>query len=249
MDKIQKLALGSIFVGTVVFVLKYAAYYITGSIALYSDALESVINVVTAIAAFMAVRLSAAPADSNHPYGHHKVEYFSAVLEGVLIIVAALAILREAYFGILSPKIIDAPAQGLALNALAGVINAVWSWLLISRGRRLRSPALVADGRHLLTDVITSAAVIVGLLLVPLTGWNWLDSALAAMVALNILWSGWGLMKESIGGLMDEALPEATLSRVREIIAVNAEGAIEAHDLRTRHAGRMTFIDERDRRP
>ncbi|MCC2651837.1 MAG: cadmium transporter [Microvirga sp.] len=243
MDKIQKLAIGSIFVGTVVFVLKYAAYYITGSIALYSDALESIINVVTAVAAFLAVRLSAAPADANHPYGHHKVEYFSAVLEGVLIIVAALAILREAYFGFMSPKVMDAPMQGLAINALASVINAFWSWLLIRRGRRLRSPALVADGRHLFTDVVTSAVVIIGLLLVPLTGWAWLDSALAAMVAVNILWSGWGLVKESIGGLMDEALPETTLIRVREIIARNAEGAIEAHDLRTRHAGRMTFID------
>jgi cation diffusion facilitator family transporter len=243
MDKSQKLAIGSIFVGTVVLALKYAAYYITGSIALYSDALESIINVVTAVAAFLAVRLSAAPADANHPYGHHKVEYFSAVLEGVLIIVAALAILREAYFGLLSPKVIDAPMQGLAINAAAGVINAVWSWALIRRGRRLRSPALVADGRHLFTDVVTSAVVIVGLLLVPLTGWAWLDSALAAMVAVNILWSGWGLIKESVGGLMDEALPETTLVRVREIIARNAEGAIEAHDLRTRHAGRMTFID------
>ena len=243
MDKIQKLAIGSIFVGTVVFVLKYAAYYITGSIALYSDALESIINVVTAVAAFMAVRLSATPADANHPYGHHKVEYFSAVLEGVLIIVAALAILREAYFGLLTPVVIDAPARGLAVNALASVINAAWSWLLIREGRRLRSPALVADGRHLLTDVVTSVGVIVGLLLVPLTGWSWLDPALAALVALNILWSGWGLIKESIGGLMDEALPETTLVRVREIIAINAEGALEAHDLRTRHAGRMTFID------
>jgi cation diffusion facilitator family transporter len=243
MDKIQKLAIGSIFVGTIVFVLKYAAYYITGSIALYSDALESTINMVTAVAALMAVRLSAAPADANHPYGHHKVEYFSAVLEGVLIIVAALAILREAYAGLLAPRAIDAPALGLAINAAAGAINAVWSWVLIRGGRRLRSPALVADGRHLLTDVVTSAGVIVGLLLVPLTGWVWLDSALAALVAVNILWSGWGLIKESIGGLMDEALPEATLTRVRETIALNAEGAIEAHDLRTRHAGRMTFID------
>ncbi len=243
MDKIQKLAIGSIFVGTVVLVLKYAAYYMTGSIALYSDALESIINVVTAVAAFMAVRLSATPADANHPYGHHKVEYFSAVLEGVLIIVAALAILREAYLGLLTPTVIDAPARGLAVNAVASVINAVWSWLLIREGRRLRSPALVADGRHLLTDVVTSVGVIGGLLLVPLTGWSWLDPVLAAIVAFNILWSGWGLIKESIGGLMDEALPETTLVRVREIIAVNAEGALEAHDLRTRHAGRMTFID------
>ncbi len=243
MDKIQKLAIGSIFVGTVVLVLKYAAYYMTGSIALYSDALESIINVVTAVAAFMAVRLSATPADANHPYGHHKVEYFSAVLEGVLIIVAALAILREAYLGLLTPTVIDAPARGLAVNAVASIINAVWSWLLIRGGRRLRSPALVADGRHLLTDVVTSVGVIGGLLLVPLTGWSWLDPVLAAIVAFNILWSGWGLIKESIGGLMDEALPETTLVRVREIIAVNAEGALEAHDLRTRHAGRMTFID------
>lgn len=243
MDKVQRLAIGSIFVGTAVFVLKYAAYYITGSIALFSDALESIINMVTAVAAFLAVRVSAAPADANHPYGHHKVEYFSAVLEGVLIIVAALAILREAYLGLMTPKIVDAPMEGLALNAIAGAINAAWSWTLIHRGRRMRSPALVADGRHLLTDVVTSAGVLVGLLLVPVTGWHWLDPALAAVVAVNILWSGWGLMKESIGGLMDEALPEATLARVREIIAKNAEGAIEAHDLRTRHAGRMTFID------
>lgn len=243
MNRIQKLAIGSIFVGAIVFALKYVAYYLTGSIALYSDALESIINVVTAVAAFMAVRVSAAPADANHPYGHHKVEYFSAVLEGVLIIVAALMILREAYFGFFSPKLIDAPALGLAVNAGATVINAFWSWMLIRQGRRLRSPAIVADGRHLLTDVVTSAGVLIGLLFVPLTGWLWLDSVLAAFVALNILWSGWSLMKESIGGLMDEALPEATLSRVREIISCNAEGAIEAHDLRTRHAGRMTFID------
>jgi len=243
MSRVQKLAMGSIFVGALVFALKYAAYHLTGSIALYSDALESVINVVTAIAALMAIRVSAAPADANHPYGHHKVEYFSAVLEGVLIIVAAIMILREAYFGFFSPKMLDAPGMGLAANAVASAINGFWSWMLIRQGRRLRSPALAADGRHLLTDVVTSAGVLVGLVLVPVTGWTWLDSVLAAFVAVNILWSGWGQIKESIGGLMDEALPESTLSRVREIISSNAQGAIEAHDLRTRHAGKMTFID------
>jgi cation diffusion facilitator family transporter len=243
MDKIQKLAIGSIFVGAVVLALKYAAYAMTGSIALYSDALESIINVVTATAAFMAVRMSAAPPDANHPYGHHKVEYFSAVLEGVLIIVAALMILREAYLGFLAPKVLDAPGPGLAVNAAAAVLNAVWSWILIREGRRLRSPALAADGRHLLTDVVTSFGVLAGLLLVPVTGLHQLDPALAAMVALNILWSGWGLMKESIGGLMDEAVPEKVLVQIREIIAGNADGALEAHDLRTRHAGRMIFID------
>jgi cation diffusion facilitator family transporter len=243
MDKIQKLAIGSIFVGAVVLALKYAAYSMTGSIALYSDALESIINVVTAVAAFMAVRMSAAPPDANHPYGHHKVEYFSAVLEGVLIIVAALMILREASIGFLAPKVLDAPAAGLAVNAAAAVINAFWSWILIREGRRLRSPALAADGRHLLTDVVTSFGVLAGLLLVPVTGLHQLDPALAALVALNILWSGWGLMKESIGGLMDEAVPERVLVQIREIIAGNADGALEAHDLRTRHAGRLTFID------
>ena len=243
MDKIQKLAIGSIFVGAVVLALKYAAYSMTGSIALYSDALESIINVVTAVAAFMAVRMSAAPPDANHPYGHHKVEYFSAVLEGVLIIVAALMILREASIGFLAPKVLDAPAAGLAVNAAAAVINAFWSWILIREGHRLRSPALAADGRHLLTDVVTSFGVLAGLLLVPVTGLHQLDPALAALVALNILWSGWGLMKESIGGLMDEAVPEKVLVQIREIIAGNADGALEAHDLRTRHAGRLTFID------
>jgi cation diffusion facilitator family transporter len=243
MSRIQKLAIGSIFVGALVFALKYAAYYLTGSIALYSDALESIINVVTAIAALMAIRVSATPADANHPYGHHKVEYFSAVLEGVLIIVAALLIMREAYFGFFSPKMLEAPGMGFAVNAAASVINGFWSWLLIRQGRRMRSPALIADGRHLMTDVFTSVGVLVGLIFVPVTGWTWLDPVLAAFVAVNILWSGWGLIKESIGGLMDEALPESTLSRVREIISGNAEGAIEAHDLRTRHAGKMTFID------
>lgn len=243
MDKIQKLAIGSIFIGAIVFALKFAAYYLTGSIALYSDALESTINVVTAIVAFLAVRVSAQPADKNHPYGHHKVEYFSAVLEGVLIIVAALMILQEAYFGFLRPKALDLPLEGLGVNAIATIVNAGWSWVLISQGRRMRSPALGADGRHLLTDVYTSVGVLAGLLFVPFTGWQWLDPAMAALVAVNILWSGWGLMKESIGGLMDEAAPEETLRRVREVIAVNAEGAIEAHDLRTRHAGRVTFID------
>ena len=243
MDKIQRLAIGSIIVGAIVLALKYTAYRVTGSIALYSDALESIINVVTALAALMAVRLSAEPADKNHPYGHHKVEYFSAVLEGVLIIIAALAILREAYEGFLNPRALDAPAIGLAINGLATIVNAAWAWILIREGRRHRSPALSADGRHLMTDVMTSAVVVVGLVLVPVTGWVWLDSLLAAFVALNIIWSGWMLMKESIGGLMDEALPEAVLSRVREVIAVNAEGAIEAHDLRTRHAGRLVFVD------
>jgi cation diffusion facilitator family transporter len=243
MDRVQKLAAASIAVGLIVLALKYAAYRLTGSIALYSDALESVINVVTAVVAFIAIRTSAKPADSNHPYGHHKAEYFSAVLEGVLILVASLSILREAYYGFLNPRQLDAPLEGLLVNGLASTINAAWCWVLIRQGRMHRSPALVADGRHLLTDVITSGGVLIGVLLVAVTGWAVLDPVLAALVALNILWSGWQMSKESVGGLMDESVAASTLDRIRGVISSSAAGAIEAHDLRTRHAVRRTFVD------
>lgn len=243
MSKTLKLAAGSVVVGILVLGLKYVAYVLTGSIALLSDALESTVNVATAIAALVAVNLAAQPADANHPYGHEKAEYFSAVLEGVMIVVAAVLILREAYYGFLSPRVLEAPLHGLLVNGLASVINGVWCWVLITQGRRVRSPALVADGRHLLTDVVSSIGVTLGVLLAIITGWAVLDPILAALVAVNILWSGWQVMKESVGGLMDEAVSEKTLGRIREAISVHAEGAIEAHDLRTRHAGRMTFVD------
>ena len=243
MDKTIRLASGSIVVAVVVLALKFYAFRITGSIALYSDALESIINVATAIGAFFAIRLAAVPPDANHPYGHHKAEYLSAVLEGALIIVAALSILHAAYTGLTQPKALTAPLDGILVNGAASVVNAGWCFVLFRFGRRWRSPALIADGRHLWTDILSSIGVILGLSLVPLTGWLQLDAILAALVAGNILWSGWRLMRESIGGLMDETAPEATVTRVREVISHHAEGALEAHDLRTRHAGRMIFLD------
>ena len=243
MDRVQKLAAGSIVVGLAVLGLKFAAYYLTDSIALYSDALESIVNVVTAVVALLAVRTSAKPADANHPYGHHKAEYFSAVIVGVFIIVAALLIFREAFLGFISPKPFDPSMEGLLVNGLASLINGAWSWVLIHYGRRSRSPALVADGKHLLTDVMSSVGVLLGVMLAAITGWLVLDVVLAALVAINILWSGWQLMRESVGGLMDESVQDETLNRIREMISTNAEGALEAHDLRTRHAGKMTFVD------
>ncbi|MBN8957834.1 MAG: cation transporter [Rhizobiales bacterium] len=243
MDRIQRLALGSIVVGIAVLALKYVAYVLTGSVALWSDAVESVVNVATGIAALLAVRLSAKPADAGHPYGHQKAEYFSAVFAGVLITIAAVTILHEAYLAFRTPKLLDLSWPGLAVNGAASVLNAGWSWLLIRQGREHKSPALAAEGRHLLTDVISSVSVLAGVTLAAVTGWPLLDPALAALVALQILWAGWSVMKESLGGLMDEAVPPETLARIRELIATNAEGAIEAHDLRTRHAGRMMFID------
>jgi cation diffusion facilitator family transporter len=243
MKRVQILAAGSIAVGLVVLALKYLAYHLTGSVALLSDAIESIVNVATAIAALLAIRFAAQPADANHPYGHHKAEYMSAVLEGVLIIVAALAIFREAYAAYLTPRIVDAPWNGLAVNGLATLINAVWCYVLIMQGRRRKSPALVADGRHLFADVVSSVGVFAGVALAALTGYVILDPILAALVGLNVLWAGWRVMKESVGGLLDEAVPDQDLARIRAIIAENADGAIEAHDLRTRHAGRMTFVD------
>jgi len=243
MKFVIRLAFAGIAVGLVVLALKYAAYLVTGSVALYSDALESIVNVATATAAFLAVRLSAVPPDAKHPYGHHKVEYLSAVGEGILIGVAALAILRKAYFGYLDPQPVAAPVLGLAINGLASAINAIWCFVLFRYGRRFRSPALVADAKHLLTDVVTSAGVLVGVILTVLTGWSVLDSIVAAAVAVHILWWGWELMRQSIGGLMDEAVSNVMLAKIREAISKEAQGAIEAHDLRTRHAGRTTFIE------
>jgi cation diffusion facilitator family transporter len=243
MKRVQVLAAGSIAVGLVVLALKYLAWHLTGSVALLSDAIESIVNVATAIAALVAIRFAAQPADDNHPYGHHKAEYMSAVAEGVLIIVAALAILHQAWSAFFAPRIVDAPWTGLAVNGLATMINAGWCYVLITQGRRRKSPALLADGRHLFTDVISSIGVFAGVALAALTGYVILDPILAGLVGLNVLWAGWRVMKESVGGLLDEAVPDDDLARIRAVIAANADGAIEAHDLRTRHAGRMTFVD------
>ena len=243
MSRTQKAALASAVVGLVVTGLKFLAFWLTGSLALYSDALESIINVVAALSAFVALRVAGLPADDDHPYGHHKAEFFSAVIEGSLIIVASLLILREAYYGILAPKAVDAPALGLAINAVATAINAGWAWALLRWGKAWRSPALVADARHVLADVFTSGGVLVGVVLVLATGIPVLDPVVAGLVALNILWSGWNMVRESVDGLMDRAAPGEMVGQIRALISRHGEGALEAHDVRTRYAGQATFID------
>jgi cation diffusion facilitator family transporter len=241
--KLFRLALGSILVSLIVLGLKVLAYWLTGSVALYSDALESVINVVTAITAAAALWVSAQPADQNHPYGHGKAEYLSAVLEGVLITLAAISIIRYAYYGFLDPRPLDAPFEGLAISLVATAINAFWAVVLIRTGRRERALALTADGKHLFTDVITSVGVFFGLIGATVFNLPILDPILAAVVALNIVWMGVMLMRESLGGLMDEAVAAQTLGAIKSIIAKEAEGAIEAHDIRTRQAGRTIFVE------
>ncbi len=240
---LTKLAIGSIFLGLCVLALKVLAWWITGSVALYSDALESTVNIATAIAALIAIRVAAIPADATHPYGHHKAEFFSAVLEGVMIILAALLILQSAWASFLSPVTPKIPMTGVAINILATLLNMLWCRVLLTKGKLLKSPALIADGKHLLADVITSVGVATGIALAWATDIWILDPIMATVVALNILWSGWRVMRGSLSGLLDESVPEATLAQIRKIIATKADGAVEAHDLRTRHAGAATFID------
>jgi cation diffusion facilitator family transporter len=243
MDRTQKAALASAAIGAGVTGLKFTAWWLTGSLALYSDALESIINVVAAIFAFAALRIAAQPADAEHPYGHHKAEFFSAVVEGALIIVAALLILREAFEGVLAPQPLDAPLLGVAVNALATAINLAWASFLLRRGRAWSSPALVADARHVIADVVTSGGVLLGVALVAATGVLILDPIIAGLVALNIVWSGWVMVRDSVSGLMDKAAPPEMAGRIRALISDHGAGALEAHDVRTRHAGQATFID------
>ncbi|KGM87206.1 cation diffusion facilitator family transporter [Roseovarius mucosus DSM 17069] len=241
----MRLAIGSVVVGLLVMALKVLAWALTGSLALMSDALESLVNLATALAVIVALMVARRPADDNHPFGHHKAEFFSAVLEGVLIVIAALFILREAYDGFQAPRAMDEPFLGMAINMAAGGINALWALALIRNGRRYRSPALVADGKHLMTDVVSSVGVLFGVALALATGWLWLDPAMAVLVALNILWSGSMVIKASLSGLMDEAVSEAELVTIRQVIeaAASDDAALQAHDLRTRHAGPVTFIE------
>ena len=240
---IARLAGWSIVVACAVLGLKTAAWWITGSVALYSDAVESVINVVTALTAWVAIRISHRPADKGHPFGHYKAEYFSAVVAGVLIVLAAILIFSEAVSALLHPHDLDMPLAGIAVNAVAAGINALWAWLLISEGRKSRSPALAADGRHILVDVVTSAGVIIGLVLVLATGWIFLDSLIAIAVGINVLFEGWRVITSSVDGLMDGALNDEETERIRRTILKSASGAIEVHDIKTRGSGHVSFIE------
>jgi cation diffusion facilitator family transporter len=242
-DVATRLAYGSVAVGLVVLALKAYAAYATGSIALFSDALESVVNVVTAVVALVAVRLAARPADAALPYGYHKAEYFSAVVIGIFIAVAAIVIFSEAYAGLIAPAGFTLEPAAVGVSIAASAVNAVWALLLMRLGRREKSPALVADGRHLMTDVASTLGVLAGVILATLTGFVQLDAILAALVGVTILWSGWQLIRQSVIGLMDVAVEPKMLTAIRELISSTAEGAIEAHDIRTRQAGKMMFIE------
>lgn len=242
-DRVTRIATVTIVLGLLVLGLKTGAWWLTGSAALFSDALESTVNVAASVIALGALRMAALPADANHPYGHEKAEFFAAVIEGALIMVAAITILQHAWSTWAAPHSIDQPWAGLALNVLATGVNGAWGTRLLTEGRRHRSVALVADARHLHADVVSSLAVVVGLVLAVQTGLGWLDPVLAACVALHVLWSGLKVMRDSVGGLMDAAPADDVVQRIRAVVARDADGAIEAHDLLTRQAGRVTFLE------
>lgn len=243
MSAAERIAAGSIVVGLIVLALKTAAWLMTGSAALFSDAAETVVNVVGSAVAFFALRFAAMPADATHPYGHDKAEFFAAVIEGVLIVLAALAILQHAWSAYLTPTPLTSAWQGAGINAVATVLNFFWASHMLRRGNALRSPALTADARHVMGDVVTSLGVVCGLGLALTTGLLWLDPLLAALTAVYILWSGSMVIRDSVGGLMDAAPAEQIVQRIRALVGQHAEGAIEVHDLRTRHAGRLTFLE------
>lgn len=241
--RLMRLAFGSILIALVVLGLKLLAWWWTGSVALYSDALESGVNVATACGAFLALTYARRPADRTHPQGHMKAEYLSSVFEGALIAVAAVMIVWEAIAALVAPQPVDWPPLALLVSGLATSINAIWAQWLIRAGRAAKSPALEADGRHLWADVVTTLGVLIGIFATWLTGWGTLDAVIALAIAAHILWQGVHVIRESLAGLLDEAVEGRDLDRIKELIEKYAEGALQIHDVVTRRAGPVTFIE------
>ena len=222
--------------------LKGWAWWITGSVGLLSDALESFVNLAGAMMALAMLTLAARPADDNHAHGHGKAEYFSSAFEGFLILIAAVAISYTAIERLLNPQPLEAVGFALAISVVASIINLATSRTLMNVGKKYKSITLEADAHHLMTDVWTSAGVIVGVGLVWLTGWLWLDPVIALLVALNILWTGWQLLQRSAAGLMDASIPEDELQAIEAILDGYRKHGLKFHALRTRQAGTRAFI-------
>jgi cation diffusion facilitator family transporter len=233
----------SILAAIVTIALKTGAWWLTGSVGLLSDAAESVVNLVAAVTAYVSLWYAAQPVDATHTYGHEKIEYFSSGLEGVLVMVAAVGIGWLAVDRFFTPQPLVWLGIGVGVALVAGLVNLVVARLLIHFGRQEESIVLEADGQHLMTDVWTSAAVITGVALVWLTHVQWLDPACALLMAGNILWTGFGLVRRSFDGLMDHALPVEEQTVVRTAIDRQLEPGITYHALRTRQAGSRKFID------
>jgi cation diffusion facilitator family transporter len=233
----------SLLAAAVTLALKVTAYYLTGSVGLLSDAAETLVNVVTALVAYFSLIYAAQPVDPDHTYGHEKIEFFSSGLEGVLIWVAAAGIAWHAVDHLLAPPELSSLGWGIAATAVAGVINLAVGLVLLRIGRAQQSIVVEAEGHHLMTDVWTSAAVVVGLTLVSLTGVQLFDPLCALLVVGNIVWTGWYLLRRSFDGLMDRALPEEEQAAMRDVIQKTLQPGMTYHALRTRRAGARRFVD------
>jgi cation diffusion facilitator family transporter len=238
----------SVVVAIMTITLKTLAWWITDSVGLLSDAMESLVNLASAVFGLVMVTVAAQPADAEHPYGHHKAEYFSSGFEGILIIVAAVGIIWAASHRIFDPQPIEQVGLGLALSVISSVLNGVLAWVMFGAAKTHRSIALEADAKHLVTDVWTSVGVVIGIGLVSLTGWLWLDAVVAIAVALNILKEGVHLIWRSSQGLMDEAVEPEAIAKINETLAgfeyQRGEVSIIRFDhITTRQAGQRLFVD------
>ncbi len=238
----------SAVVALVTITLKTLAWWLTDSIGLLSDAMESVVNLASAMFGLLMVTLAAQPADEEHPYGHHKAEYFSAGFEGILILVAALGIIWAALHRLWDPQPVEQIGLGLALSIISSALNGWLAWVLFRAARQHRSIALEADAQHLVSDVWTSAGVVVGMVMVSLSGWLWLDAAVAIGVALNILREGVHLVSRAFQGLMDQAVEPEVQAHIRAVLAEFEDQRGEAQIVRfdhviTRKAGQRRFVD------
>jgi cation diffusion facilitator family transporter len=239
---LTKFAWMSIVVSIVVFGMKIAAWWATGSVGLLSDALESTVNIFAAVIALFALRTAMKPADAMHHFGRGKAEYFSASIEGFMILLAALIIVYTAIERIISPRPLEQIGWGLTISTIAALINGGTALILLRAGKLHRSPVLVADGKHLLTDVWTSVGVIVGVGLVVVTGWDRLDGVVAMAVGLNIIVTGINLLRISTAGLMDKALSDDDHLKIVQVLTKYESDEVKFHALQTREAGRQRFV-------
>ncbi|MCL2490978.1 MAG: cation diffusion facilitator family transporter [Propionibacteriaceae bacterium] len=231
----------SIAAGVVTLSMKTTAALMTGSVGLLSDAAETVVNLVAAIVALFALRVAIQPPDENHPYGHSKAEYFSAIVEGTMIFVAAVFIVYTAIERLINPQPLERLGIGLAVSVVASGVNGAVAFVLLRAGRKHNSAALTADGKHLTTDIITSAAVLLGVALVALTHLGWLDPVVALLAGVNIMWTGFKLIRDSVNSLMDSALPETEVAKLNEILDAHTTPDVSFHAVRTRGAGNRHF--------
>jgi cation diffusion facilitator family transporter len=239
----QRLLMASVVVAIITITLKTLAWYITDSVGLLSDAMESFVNLASAIFALLMVTIAQRPADDDHPYGHHKAEYFSSGFEGILIIAAAMGIIWAAGHRIFDPQPIQQVGWGLALSVVSSALNGLLAWVMFRVAKEHRSIALEADGKHLVTDVWTSVGVVIGIGAVALTDWLWLDPVVAIGVALNILREGAHLMWRSSQGLMDEALEPEVLADIQKTLAEFDHHTIRFDHVSTRRSGQRRFVD------